>query len=269
MNLIEQNEKLVEELESQLNNGKTFTLFNKIIDEITYIIRICVNQMIRIMNNKFLSDYRTELSNLYIKYYNKLKKHTMTSLVIPPFKEINKLAKNKINVDGINTRYTNYQTVFHNEACKSEEKNFYNNILELIEMGANISLKDKEGKTPLDYIKDNSIIDKIYSNMEQILNSKKISKHCYIPRIKRAMLEIELRKFEFLEKKSLEDYFNSVIDFVKYYKNKKFGKEEIENGLSNLIWHDETIYIRNQRENYFLKLKDRCISKINDAQQFF
>ncbi|OUM62889.1 hypothetical protein PIROE2DRAFT_61598 [Piromyces sp. E2] len=274
--LIRDKENHVTELKSKLNDNQTSS-FNEFVDEIAFILKTCVNQMIRIMNNKYLSDYRNELSSFYIKYFNILKNsnnnnnslyikyfnninnnnnynsNNNNNIDIPSFNEIFKLKKDEIKFPGIDTRYNDYKTAIHNEACKIYDKNYNNNIVTLIKLGANISLKDNMGKTPLDFIDDNKI-NKIYSIMEKELYINGC-RNCYIPRIKRVLVEIQLRKYGDLEEQSYEDYFNSIINFVKYYRNKR-NKEEIENSLSNLLWHDENIDIRKKREDYFLKLKN-------------
>jgi len=132
-------------------------------------------------------------------------------------------------------------------------------------MGGNVSLKDNVGKTPFDYIENNSKLDEVYECLNRHL-AKTTAESAVGLRIMRGMLEIEMTSKNNLE--NLEKYFDAVMNYVKRNKNEK-SYEEMEDILSIHIWHEENPYIRNEKEKYFSGLKKECKKKIDEIQKFF
>ena len=165
--------------------------------------------------------------------------------------------------EGINDRYKESKTILHNIALDKDRKDYVEAVVALIKMGANTTLKDNDGKTPIDYIPENRIND-VYQNLQNTLKRHK-GKAVGL-RVLRAMVEVEVSRYK--DYSNLNKYFNDLEAFVKENFNKK-TEEEMENILSIHIFNDENKYIRTEREKYFLDKIKRNTNKIECSQKFF
>lgn len=268
---INQMEKQLDELESKFINDNTENSSNELKDKMTEFLRKCIEQIVVNNNNRYQIETNNVLIKIYQKYHEKLEVFNILSSNIPKFKDkycnlLNRFvhAGDSINPT-INQRYVNYKTIFHNEASTNKDQDFAEVIVALIKMGGNVSLKDNVGKTPFDYIENNSKLDEVYECLNRHL-AKTTAESAVGLRIMRGMLEIEMTSKNNLE--NLEKYFDAVMNYVKRNKNEK-SYEEMEDILSIHIWHEENPYIRNEKEKYFSGLKKECKKKIDEIQKFF
>ena len=170
--------------------------------------------------------------------------------------------------EGINNRYKENKTILHNVALDKERKDYVEAVVALIKMGANTTLRDIHGKTPIDYISENRIND-VYQNLQKTLKRHK-GKAVGL-RVLRAIIEIEESKnfIGIIESKSdKNEYFEKLESFVKNnYKSKT--KEDMENILSIHIFEDENKDLKAKREKYFTDKMAKNTKNIEFAQGIF
>ena len=170
---------------------------------------------------------------------------------------------------GINNRYKERKTILHNATLDNDRKDYVEAVVALIKMGANTTLKDNKGNTPIDYIPEDKVND-VYKNLEKTY--KRYEGKAVGLRVLRAMVEIEENENfkDVLHNKeyNMKKYFESLENFAKNnYKDKT--EEDMENILSIHIFNDKNKYVNKEREKIFLsKIKDNtCI--VEGAQKFF
>ncbi|KAG4084091.1 hypothetical protein H8356DRAFT_1745758 [Neocallimastix lanati (nom. inval.)] len=267
---INQLEKQLDELESKFVNDNTLDSSNELKDKMTEFLRKCIEQIVVNNNNKYQSDSNSVLIKIYQKYHEKLEVFNILSSNIPRFKEkyvniLNRFGHMSDSINPtINQRYIDFKTIFHNEALNNKDSDYADVMVALIKMGANVSLKDNNGKTPFDYI-DSNKIGEVYDNLNKSLSKTNVESAFGI-RILRGILEIEITKKN--NNENLEKYFNSIMAFVKKNKDLK-SYEEMEDILGNHIWHEENTFIRKEREKYFTELKKKCKVIIDEIITYF
>ena len=166
-------------------------------------------------------------------------------------------------VKGINDRYKDEKTILHNVASDDKRKDYVEAVVALIKMGANTTLRDINGKTPIDNIPEERIND-VYQNLQKTL--KRYEGKAVGLRLLRAIVEIEITRNK--DYSNLKEYLNELESFVK--NNHQTKKEKyMQNILSVHIFSDENRYIRNEREKYFLNKMKRNTNRIECIQNFF
>lgn len=214
------------------------------------------------------NDIVNKCEDLYVNFYEKLLT-LIENEEIPNVRESyyylsSRLGKVKDEVDpNINKIYRNNTTILHNELLKYNEFNYTKVNVSLIKMGSNITLKDKEGKTPLRCISEERL-NGIYNNLVYRTMIHWNLNRLVGLRVYRAILEIEYMRNNLGK---LNRYFEGLKNFILH--NNEANMERLKPHFGLLIYHEENLYIKNEMKSYVQNLIEENDRKIEEALCYF
>ncbi|KAL6630747.1 ankyrin repeat-containing domain protein [Neocallimastix sp. 'constans'] len=212
-------------------------------------IRYCKREMAKFKFKDFLPQLQKSFTEIFKKY--RLKLQDIINNLPKDFQKrkenyLKKKYDDKI-APFINERYENYSTILHIEAKNNENKDYIEEIMSLIKLGANTTLRDEDNKTYIDYIPDN-MKEKYYLCLKDSYKKGR-NKNAENLRLLKAIIQYEWFKEEKTE--SITKYFDNIYEFVRDYIKRKKNMESLNEILSIHICHDEDSKLRQKREQYF------------------
>jgi len=258
-------------------------------EDIDEIIRELISEMCKFKYESILKEHQNAYSEILCKFYQKFN-DLLNNPSIPKDKFKFKFKKDINSRDAEDNNKTELHKKFEN--YNGEEYNY--EIINLIKLGANSTLRDDEWKIPFDFI-DEQDINNICSNLKKISTKSKEENGNREERlrilkfindmddyIKRNFNNVEYRiKFindnivietsekDFSDEK--KEYFEELKNFVKEEIEKNNVDDDNNNNLIyeklNLhIWHNENYSLKKEREIYFMERINENDRKIIDAE---